>query len=679
MNLAPIPTAPRVFPRINSAISPQAAGACPARAWNAACLLVVGCLALARPIHAADLSPLMAEAARYESGRSIEPLQKIEQLVRGSAGRPGSRAELEAGLMTLLGAEATFEARRFACQQLMVVGTDASLPALAGLLKADETVGMACMALGARRSPKAAELLRNALPAARGRARLQVITALGNQGDARSGDLLAGLARDADVAVAEAALVALGKLEGGPSGEALAALGTQAPPGAAWASTEARLRRAEQQAAAGDPKGACAIHEELLRAGQPIHVRRGALAALLRLDADGAEGRILDVLRQPDVTLKPVAIAAIGSLEGHRDSARFAAALPSLTPFEQVLMIEALASRPDAAAGAAIRARVTSDHAAVRRAAIAATGRREGAGAVTLLSRALANATSPEERQAAELALAGLRGEQTTDRAIAAELKSSPRAVKPRLCSVLALRDAHAAVSALLAEAVGPDTATAQAAFRALGMVAEDTDLPALLGALATMKADGARAEAESAVGRAVGNVADVSRRSAAVRAELAKRSDLESRCSLLGVLPGAADAASLAVVTAACQDAEPRLRGAAVRALAAWPDAAAWDPLMAVYRQPENDAHRALALRALVRLANDLNANPDAMLIERYRRLLAGARTGEDRKLILGALAGAAHPDALVLAKSLLSDAGVRAEAELAVKKITAAIQARR
>ena len=56
---------------------------------------------------------------------------------------------------------------------------------------------------------------------------------------------------------------------------------------------------------------------------------------------------------------------------------------------------------------------------------------------------------------------------------------------------------------------------------------------------------------------------------------------------------------------------------------------------------------------------------------------MLEGARGDADLRLILGALGGAAQPGALELALPLLDNAGVRAEAEVAVKKIAEAIKA--
>ncbi len=70
------------------------------------------------------------------------------------------------------------------------------------------------------------------------------------------------------------------------------------------------------------------------------------------------------------------------------------------------------------------------------------------------------------------------------------------------------------------------------------------------------------------------------------------------------------------------------------------------------------------------------MNAHADEHLVARYRDLLDGARSDGEIKLILGALGGAANPDALKLALPLLDKPGVRPEAEVTVKKIAEAIK---
>ncbi|MBI4626397.1 MAG: hypothetical protein HY736_24660 [Verrucomicrobia bacterium] len=138
-----------------------------------------------------------------------------------------------------------------------------------------------------------------------------------------------------------------------------------------------------------------------------------------------------------------------------------------------------------------------------------------------------------------------------------------------------------------------------------------------------------------------------------------------------------AGDAKALATLISARSDKDARIADTVVGTLAEWRDAAAWDGLLAIYRQPQSEPHRVLALRGLVRLATAENARPTPALVERYRQLFDGARSDNDRRLCLGALAGVADPAALSLALPLLSDAAVRAEAVLAVRKITTSIKA--
>ncbi len=624
----------------------------------------------------ADLARLLSQAATYELGTSLAPLRGIEDLVRQSASQPALRANIETGLDRLIAGDATYEARRFACLQLAVIGSDRSLATLAGLLQSGETAGIACYALSALPSAKAVEILRDALPAARGPAQAQIIEALGARRDDRSVRQLAPLARDPDAAVARAAIAALGNIADKPACQALALLRTEGIPAQARAVAEASFTAAEKLAASGDRTGAAAIYERYLPPDQPNDLRRGAFGGLLRLDQDGGERRIRQTLTSRDAVLTPVALAAISHLRSPGASARFAADLPMLPPQEQVWLLLALADRGDAAAHAAIQSQLAATDPAVRGAALAAEARLGDARSVPALCRALARAETAEERQAVETALTQLRGGPQTDRALLEELKTPSLAARSYVISALARRGCRDAVSALLAEADSPDGATAKAAFQALGRLASADQLPSLLDRLARLRADDVRGDAESAVARLITALPDANRRSEMVCSALARASDLEARCSLLRLLPACAGSQALEAVKAGCAEANPRLRDAAVRALAEWPDAEAWDALVAEHDRSEDPAHRALCLRALARLAEEQNANVSAELIARYRQLFARAQTGEDRKLVLGALAGAADPDALKLALEQLPNASAHAEAELAVRKIAGAVQ---
>ncbi len=149
------------------------------------------------------------------------------------------------------------------------------------------------------------------------------------------------------------------------------------------------------------------------------------------------------------------------------------------------------------------------------------------------------------------------------------------------------------------------------------------------------------------------------------------------ARCALIRLLTVAGGPRALATLRSASTNPDAQIADTAVRTLAGWRDATAWDGLLEIYRQPKSEPHRVLALRGLVRLATAENASPTPALVARYRQLLDGARGDNDRRLLLGALAGVAHPDALPLVLPLVSNDAVHAEAVLAVKKIATAIKA--
>jgi HEAT repeat protein len=641
--------------------------------------LIIALLAPARSGQAstqADIGKLVAEAATYEPGQSREAFRHLEELVGNPSA--GVRRHLEEGLVRLLAPASTFEARRFACKQLGIIGSNRALPALAELLKSEETAGIACLALTTYPPGKADEVLRAALPEAPVAARIQIINTLGDRRDAKAVKLLAQAAGDADLDVARAAIAALGK-EGSEAGwKAIESVSKEANPALQTTLTEATVRCADALARSGDQETATAIYEGLLAPSQPGYVRRAALVALLRLDEVQAQQRTLEVLHGSDSTLIPVAIANIRALVSSNASEVFAAELPRLQPQEQVWMIDSLAARGDAPACAAIGNSLASTDAGVRRAAIDTLGRIGDTWCVGLFASALDRPPDGEERRALESALIDLHGGAQTDNAIVAALKKASGDTRASLITALARRQGPKANPLLLAEAAQSDPTAAKAGLRALSKTAGGREVTPLLERLTRTSDAGVRSEAEGATAQAIARMDEPGHGSALVRKALGWAQGIESRIALLGLLPGCGDAAALAALKAASDSSDFRIRDAAVRALADWPDVSAWDALAGIYRQPATEAVRGLALRGLVRLAGEENAHPSAKLVERYRQLLAGAHDDADYRLILGALGGDPQPEALALALPLLDNAGVRAEAEVAVKKIAEAIKAR-
>jgi HEAT repeat protein len=468
----------------------------------------------------------------------------------------------------------------------------------------------------------------------------------------------------------------LGKVGDRAAWMAIASCSKEANPALQTVVTEASVRCADALAASGDRKTATPIYEGLLAPSQPAYVRRGALNALLRLDKEHAQARILEILRGTDTTLKPIAIANVRALPPGTASDVFTDELTRLQPQEQVWMIDSLAARGDVPASTAIGGSLASPDATVRRAAISALGRIGDAWCVPLFVIALDQSKDAEERRALESALISLRGSAQTDSAIVAASQKSAGSTRASLVSAVAGRQGPTANSLLLAEAGQSDPVVAKAAWRALSKTTTGVEVPALLKLLAQARDAELRSEAESASAQAIARMDDPASRSSLVREAFVWAPSMDGRIALLELLPACGDDAALATLKAAATHGDTRVRDAVVRALADWPNASAWDALADIYRQPATDSLRGLALRGLVRLAGEENAHPGAQLAEHYRQLLAGTHADADYRLILGTLGGAAQPEALELALPLLDKPGVRAEAAVAVKKIAEAIK---
>jgi len=625
---------------------------------------------------AAEINSTMAAAAAYEPGQSVEPFRRIEGWVAQCASEPNVRKEFELRLIELLNRRATYEARRFACKQLAVVGSSAALPALAKLLNDPETTAIACLALTTFRAGDADKLLRNSLGTTTGKTQAQIITTLGDRRDRKSVRALKRLADSSDDKVRETAISSLGKIGTPGCWRALSELRRNVAPPLQATFIEANLACAEHLAAAGKRKRALAIYEELAVPSQPAYARRSAFAAFMDLDEDHAERRVLEVLQGTDAVLRPLAISSVRRLRPKDASRTFAAELAKLSMEEQVWLIDSLAARGDEPARSAIEKCVRSSDAPVRKAAIEALGRIGGSSDVRLLAQAGLNFQDPEDFRTIESALVGLPGDGQTDVAMVAELENASPKACALLITCIARRQGASSNPLLLKQVANPDPMVAKAAFRALARTAGATEIPKMLSMLDKIREAGVRSEAEAAAAQALARIDDVARRSSMIRGVLGQSSSVDGRIALVSLLAIAGDAEALSAATAATADSDPSVREAAVRVLADWPDVAAWAPLLAIYREPENASFRGLAMRGLVRLVAEENARGDSQETERYTQLFANAQGDADLKLILGAIGGSNRPEALQLVWPFVTNPGVRKEVEVAVKKIAESIK---
>jgi len=228
--------------------------------------------------------PFQALAA-YDWGADATPFMTLDAAVIAAYGDKALRAELEKRFTALLGGGASRAAKEYACRKLMMIGTAASVPALAALLGDADNSHMARFALERIPGPEAGAALNSALGTVSDPLKIGMISSLASRRDPACVTVLATLLRGSPLLAIPAAN-ALGTIQSAESIQALTAADPFAAGGVGEAVVNARLACAESLLASGKRPDALAIFQGLAKAaaGKPdakaieLAATRGILA-----------------------------------------------------------------------------------------------------------------------------------------------------------------------------------------------------------------------------------------------------------------------------------------------------------------------------------------------------------------------------------------------------------------
>lgn len=229
--------------------------------------------------------PLPTLEQSFASLRGFKPaddpavLIPIDRAVMTVHDDRAARTALEQRLAGCLGASYASVARSFVCRQLAIIGSAASVPALAPLLRDAELSVFARHALERIPGPEADKALRDAVSTSKGRTRIGIINSVAVRRDPRSVALLVKAASDEPEATAAVAKT-LGEIGTAESAKALETFRGKGSPVERLAVANAFLICAERLVAAGERALAVKIIEPLTDPSQPAHVRFAAHRAL---------------------------------------------------------------------------------------------------------------------------------------------------------------------------------------------------------------------------------------------------------------------------------------------------------------------------------------------------------------------------------------------------------------
>ena len=225
----------------------------------------------------------------------------------------------------------------------------------------------------------------------------------------------------------------------------------------------------------------------------------------------------------------------------------------------------------------------------------------------------------------------------------------------------------------------GDEAEASKAALRALAVAGGPAEVPELLRAAARFPDEERRMLAARAVAAVAGRMPDPLQATAPVVAAIREADRPEDKAALLLSLSvivrnaGPSDSA-LELARSALSDGDERVRTAALRVLADWPNGRAVTTLLDVLAAPASTAvQKETALRAAVRMAEQAATGRDSSLdpLPLLTRLIEFARTKDEKVVVIGGLRTLKRPEAFTMLEKYIGQPEVHIEAALAALQL--------
>ena len=618
-----------------------------------------------------DFAALLEPLKTFRYGDSPAQLDKIAGQVADARLSPDRRRDAARALASILPTTATFEAKQFACRQLVFVAGDEQVPALAALLTDKELTHYALLVLARLHSPAAADAVVQALPSASGKTEIELLDTLADFGDARAVSAASQRLNSTDPLLRNAAAADLAKLADPKGVQALRSAytsqtgATRIELGRALLDVASRLQRR------GDTKAALEIYDLLERTPASPFLGAAALRGIAGARGEQSLPILMQALGEDGSRRQDAAATVLREMPGHAVVTRLAGDVAKMHGQGQLLAIEILGDRGDPAAAASIAALCKSADPNVRQAALHAAGSLGDASIVTMLLSAASGGVA-DERSAARDSLVRLRG-ASVDRALLAALDSGAPAVQAQAIQALGQRAAIGISPRLMKAARSSNTAVSAAALKVLRDQGSPALLPALVDLMLAQPPDGRDAALDA--------VTQVARRNpnpeiamTLLIERLVSAAKPADRVILVGAVGQVGGPGALEALRKASADPSPEVRLASLSALAEWPTDEPMGDLLRVARTTTDARVRTIALRGYLRMAAGGEQRSPAEALALFKDVGRIATRPEEKRLILAGLSKVPSLESLQFAVAMSGDKEVRPESELAVTEIARA-----
>jgi HEAT repeat protein/type 1 glutamine amidotransferase len=603
----------------------------------------------------------------YDFGKTRRALAAIEEEIRSvpSSSFPQVEARL---LKALQSSKTSFAGRQFVCRMLRRVGSAKSVPALSKLLADRELSHMARFALQHMAAPEAGDALLQTLTELEGNRKIGVIGSIGQRGDRKAIPELAKLITGGNVDVARAAIEALGRIGGAQAARALTA--TQVPASLKAAGDNARLMCADRMLTEGHSDDAVAIYSEMIAPPNSTWTRIAAYKGLVRAEKDKAVPHVLALLKDKDLDLQRAAGKFITEMPGTAITEALAEQLQQLSGEAQVVLLSALEARADKAAAPYVAKALASRNGSVRFAAAKALAVLGGSSNVELLADV--SAADDETGEAAMESLSRISAPGVAEELIGIAQSNAQNQVRINVIQTLINRRQTEAIPALFTVTKDNNRNIRQTAYKALGELSGQKELPEMVSILLAAQSDADRIGIERAM---VTTVTRLDEPDAAPVIEGLANADNAAKPHLLTVLSRIGGQQALQAVRGQLLSGNAEIKKAAIRSMADWPEATPSADLMEIAKSGRNSTNQVLALRGYIKLLGIPANRSAAETVTLLADAMSVAKRVDEKKAVLSALSKYPCKQGLALAEQWKEISGLTAEAELAVKKIKEAL----
>lgn len=676
---------------------------------------------VAGAIAARSMSDLLTKMARYDFDGSDDHSAGLHALVGQMAQSPeGTRTAARKMAAFAAGTDrklsATLAARQLVCNELASIAGDEDASVLAPLLASRDVriTDMARSALERLPGKRASQILRDAAARSSGNARIGIINSIAARCSAEAVPALVkileglkaetarqmstveslGLDEEAPAiqsvrklvlsmenTTARAVLHALGCIATPQAGQALEKLAPKCPTELQPAFTDAWLVMADQLLKQQNSEKAAAIYRRIYNSSSPFQARIPAFVGLVHSATPDSQELVLNALLGNEPTLQSAAAGLVLRMPGTDLTARLVQRASNASTSTQVMVLRILGSRADSSAMAFAKQKAKDPDLHVRIEALKALAIIGDGSVIQLLAQAAASANT-EERDTARTSLVNLRTKdadpsllKSLAQSLPNEKKGSARIQRELIKAVLG-RKMRQGVPELLKAAAARDASVRTEAFGALAELAKSSDLPALTGLLLKETSDNSRKAAEKAVASAARTVADENSRSDAVVSALPAATTADTSASIIRVLGQIGGKGALSALRSLRKEShDETVQDAVVRALASFPSVDAIQDNLQIATESSSTIHRVLALRGFSHMMAMPSDRPSTETVAFCRQALQLATRAEDKKMVVGEIAGVGQPEALDLILPYLNDPELKDEAVAACIKLGEAV----